>query len=137
MKLDRDVIVDLLPAYFSGEASASTQALVEEHFRENPEFEKFARSAGGPLEILKAPMAQPDSEKEKYALERARMVTETRNSFLWLAMILRTDAFAFSTFKITELSFALWQSSAFRGMLFFSSVAGFSLAILYFYMRGS
>jgi len=30
MKLQREVIVDLLPAYFSGEASTATRALVEE-----------------------------------------------------------------------------------------------------------
>ena len=133
MKLDRDVIVDLLPAYFSGEASASTRALVEEHFRENPEFEKFARSAGGPLEILKAPMAQPDSEKEKYALERARMVTETRNSFLWLAIFFSLLPLLFHI-QNHRIVFALWQGSAFRGIIF-SSVAGF-LWLLYFYMRG-
>jgi hypothetical protein len=39
MKLEREVIVDLLPAYFSGEASAATRALVEEYFREHPDFE--------------------------------------------------------------------------------------------------
>ena len=47
MKLEREVIIDLLPAYFSGEASAATRTLVEDFFRENPDFEKSARSAAG------------------------------------------------------------------------------------------
>ena len=72
MKVEREVIVDLLPAYFSGEASAATRALVEDCFRENPEFEKFARSAGRPLESLKVPPPALDPKKEKLALERAR-----------------------------------------------------------------
>ena len=42
MNLEREVIVDLLPAYFSGEASAATRALVEDYFRQHPEFEKPA-----------------------------------------------------------------------------------------------
>ena len=64
MKLDRDIVIDLLPAYFSGEASAATKALVEEYFRQDPDFEKFARGAGGTLETLKAPIHRPDPEKE-------------------------------------------------------------------------
>ena len=91
MIIEREVIVDLLPAYFSGEASAATRTLVEDFFRENPEFEKSARSAAGPLESLKAapPRLDPGlhAEKEKLALERARLVTETRSSFFWLAVI--------------------------------------------------
>ena len=81
MKLEREVIIDLLPAYFSGEASAATRRLVEDFFREDPDFEKSARSAAGPLESLKAAPAGVDPEKEKLALERARLVTETRSSF--------------------------------------------------------
>ncbi len=87
MKLEREVIIDLLPAYFSGEASAATRMLVEEFFRENPDFEKSARSAAGPLESLRAPAPKLDPEKEKLALERARMVTETRSSFFWIAVL--------------------------------------------------
>ena len=51
MKLEREVIIDLLPAYFSGEASAATRMLVEDYFREDPEFEACPsgrRRAGEP-----------------------------------------------------------------------------------------
>ena len=83
MKLEREVIIDLLPAYFSGEASTATRRLVEEFFRENPDFEKSARSAAGPLESLKVSPGMLNPEREKLALERARLVTETRTSFFW------------------------------------------------------
>src|SRR5262245_2856835 len=95
MKLEREVIVDLLPAYFSGEASAATRALVEEYFREHPDFEASARCAGGPLEILKVPALTADKEKEKLALERARLVVETRSSFLWMAILFTLMLFLF------------------------------------------
>ena len=65
MNITQGVVNDLLPVYFSGEASNDTRSLVEDYFRENPEFERMARSAGMPLETLRA--AQPlaaDSEKE-------------------------------------------------------------------------
>jgi hypothetical protein len=74
MKLEREVIIDLLPAYFSGEASPATRRLVEDHFREDPEFEASARLAGGALESLKAAPAGLDPEKERLTLERARLV---------------------------------------------------------------
>jgi hypothetical protein len=86
MKLEREVIIDLLPAYFSGESSAATRALVEEYFRENPDFEAAARRSNHPLEGLKVLSAAADDAREKLALERARQFTETRTSFLWLAV---------------------------------------------------
>jgi len=86
MKVEREVIIDLLPAYFSGEASAATRALVEDYFREHPEFEKTARSANRPLESLKVPVAALDEAKAKLVFERARQITEIRSSMLWLAV---------------------------------------------------
>jgi hypothetical protein len=42
MKVTREVIYDLLPAYFAGEVSADTRALVEEFFATDPEFGRMA-----------------------------------------------------------------------------------------------
>jgi hypothetical protein len=70
MNVTREVVTDLLPIYFSGEASGDTNVLVEEYFRQDPDFERIARSAATPLETLQA--AEPiaaDSEKEKRDLE--------------------------------------------------------------------
>jgi hypothetical protein len=38
MEATHDVIVDLLPVYFSGEASAATRALVDDYFARDPAF---------------------------------------------------------------------------------------------------
>ena len=111
MKLEREVIIDLLPAYFSGEASAATRRLVEDFFRENPDFEKSARSAAGPLESLKAAPPRLDPEKEKLALERARMVTETRSSFFWLAVISTLMLFLFRI-QNGKVIWIVWSGSA-------------------------
>jgi hypothetical protein len=140
MKLEREVIIDLLPAYFSGEASAATRTLVEDFFRENPEFEKSARSAAGPLESLKAapPRLDPglNAEKEKLALERARLVTETRSSFFWLAVI---STLMLLLFRIQngKVIWIVWSPSAdgsgIRGPVFIAMAVFFW--VFYFYSR--
>ena len=136
MKLEREVIIDLLPAYFSGEASAATRRLVEEFFRENPDFEKSARSAAGPLEGLKVAPPKPDPEKEKLALERARMVTETRTSFFWLGVISTLMLFLFRI-QNGKVIWIVWSGSASgsgsRGPLFIAMAVFFWL--FYFYAR--
>jgi hypothetical protein len=117
MKVERDVIIDLLPAYFSGEASTATRALVEDYFRQDPEFEKMARAANGPMESLKVPVAALDQAREKLALERARQVTQTRSSFLWLAVCFSVLLLLFriSDHKIVWI---MWQGSPTVGMVF-------------------
>ena len=132
MKLEREVIIDLLPAYFSGEASAATRRLVEDFFRENPDFEKSARSAAGPLDSLKAAPPQLDPEKEKLALERARLVVETRNSFLGLAVFFTFMLFLFR-FSNHNIVWVFWSGSPSLGIVF-SALAAF-MWLLYLYMR--
>ncbi|HEY7402661.1 MAG TPA: hypothetical protein VIB39_04010 [Candidatus Angelobacter sp.] len=134
MKLEREVIVDLLPAYFSGEASAATRALVEEYFREHPEFEQSARKAGQSLESLKVAPRAVDAEREKLALERARMVTETRSSFLWMAILFSLIPFLFRIHD-GQIVWLLWggKDHSFAGLAF-SAVAVFLWA-MYFYTR--
>jgi len=45
MKITRDVIIDLLPLYFSGEASTDTKDLVETYFDQNPDFAEEAKKS--------------------------------------------------------------------------------------------
>lgn len=136
MNLEREVIVDLLPAYFSGEASAATRALVEDYFRQNPDFEKSARSAGGALESLKVSPPALDPEKEKLTLERARMVTETRSSFFWLAVLTTLMLFLFRI-QNGKIIWIVWSAPASgsggRGLLFIAMAVFFWL--FYFYAR--
>ena len=70
MNVTREVVTALLPIYFAGEASRDTKALVEDYFRQDPDFEHIARKAATPLETLRAaaPIAA-SSEKEKRDME--------------------------------------------------------------------
>jgi hypothetical protein len=73
MNVTQEVMTDLLPVYFSGEASEDTKRLMEDYFRENPDFERIARSAARPLETLRAsaPVA-PEAGREKRDLQWVR-----------------------------------------------------------------
>jgi hypothetical protein len=96
MNVTREVVTDLLPIYFAGEASGDTKVLVEDYFRQDPDFERIARHAATPLETLRAarPIA-PSAEREKRDLE----------SVLW-GMRRRTWLFGVSLFlTLSPLSF--------------------------------
>ncbi|HLW51823.1 MAG TPA: hypothetical protein VKW06_03180 [Candidatus Angelobacter sp.] len=133
MKVEREVIIDLLPAYFSGEASAATRALVEDYFREYPDFEKTARGANSPLEQLKVPISALDAEREKYAFERARQVRETSAAYLWMAILFTLLLFAFRIHD-HKIVWILWEKSFHTGIML-ATVSVF-LWLLFFSSRG-
>jgi hypothetical protein len=117
MKLEKDVIIDLLPAYFSGEASAATCALVEQYFRENPDFEKVARAHGSTLDSLAPALSTRHDNEEKAALEKTRRLLQTRAAFFWLALLYSFIPFVFRihNHKIVWLTF---EHSRIVGVLF-------------------
>ncbi len=132
MKLEQDVIIDLLPAYFSGEASAATRALVEEYFREHPEFEKTARSAGGPLHTLQVRLPGPGHAEEKLALERTRQLLQTRTAFLWLAVLYSIMPLLFRI-RDGKIVWLMWERSGVAGIVFGVLAAFFWMG--YFLLR--
>ena len=88
MNITREVMTDLLPVYFSGEASEDTKQLVELYFRENPDFERIARRAAMPLEQLRgtAPVAA-EAEREKCDLQWARQEFRRRRVVFGVALV--------------------------------------------------
>jgi hypothetical protein len=116
MNITREVLTDLLPIYFSGEASSDTKSLVEDYFRENPDFERMARSAGAPLETLRAasPVAS-GSEKEKRDLESVRCGLNRRKWLFGLSLFLTLSppSFYFTHGHVFSLMGpdALWEAA--------------------------
>jgi hypothetical protein len=98
MNVTQEVVTDLLPIYFSGEASEDTKALVEDYFRQDPDFERIARSAATPLETLRAaaPIAA-DSEKEKRDLERVLWGLRRRKWLFGVSLFLTLAPLSFFT----------------------------------------
>ena len=106
MKITRDVITDLLPAYVSGEASADTRALVDEFSAANPQIARLVESARQERSdpMLQNPVALPPNlERESVRRTRAEL---RRRSWLLAGAVLFTllpFAFVFHDGRITFL----------------------------------
>jgi len=73
MNVTRNVILDLLPAYVSGEASTDTKVLVEEFLLNDPELGRVATSLELTGSVLGDEVAiRPDADIEKGAFLRTR-----------------------------------------------------------------
>ena len=71
MKVTRDVIYDLLPSYFAGDASDDTRALVEAYFATDPEFARMAaRFQTIVAERQRTAPSAEDRERETFACAR-------------------------------------------------------------------
>lgn len=77
MKVTREVIYDLLPAYFAGEVSSDTRALVEAYFASDPEFGRMAtRFQTLIAERQQATNAGDETAREREAFLLAREAAE-------------------------------------------------------------
>jgi hypothetical protein len=79
MKISRDVIYDLLPGYFAGEASPDTRALIQEYFETDPEFRRMAERFQAILDDARK-RDLPDSEaaRERATFDRVRSQAKRR-----------------------------------------------------------
>lgn len=122
MNVTRGIVTDLLPAYFSGEASEDTRRLVEDYFRENPDFEQMARRAATPLEAFRAAVpAEADAEKEKRELQC--IGGELRWRRTWLVMALLFTVWSFAPLVGREFAEWLWAPHTQAGRVFAWSAA--------------
>ena len=70
MAVTRDVILDLLPLYFSDEASPDSQALVKEHLESDPELARLATQ--WKERIPQAPPVPVNPDAQAMAFQEAR-----------------------------------------------------------------
>ena len=93
MKVTREVIRDLLPAYFAGEASEDTRSLVEEYFRQDPGFERTARQGAQQLEPLgRVAALTTDQAHEKSALSRVHKALRYQRMLFGIALTFTLNA---------------------------------------------
>lgn len=91
MKMTQDVIKDLLPAYFSGEASTDTRAVVDEFFATEPELaERFRREWSVRVPVV-VPLPPPDLEIA--TLRKARRVLGLERWLLGAAILFSSVGF--------------------------------------------
>lgn len=85
MKITRDVILDLLPVYLSGEASPATRDLVEDYLRQDPELAERVRVHGSQGFPKSGPAPPP--ELELRSLHRTRRLLGVQK---WLCALATT-----------------------------------------------
>jgi hypothetical protein len=98
MQVTRDIVIDLLPLYQSGEASKDSRAAVDEFLRKDP---SLARMAGQDAAILVPTTAVSDLERQTITRTRAAI---RRRSWILAAAIwftLLPFSFAFRGGQIT------------------------------------
>jgi|WetSurSiteA1Bulk_404760.scaffolds.fasta_scaffold72470_1 hypothetical protein len=87
MKVTREVITDLLPAYLSKEASADTCALVEEFFNQDPEFAALAKEKMTEELLGKLPATPLPKDHERETLIRTKNTLQWRTHWLTMAIL--------------------------------------------------
>jgi hypothetical protein len=104
MKVTRDVIVDLWPAYASGEASIDTKALVEEFFGQDRQLERLLRDSQITVASSLAGESLPP-DLERRTLSMTKKLLRRRTLFLALAIIFMAIPPAITT---VHLHFEQW-----------------------------
>src|SRR5262249_5440195 len=107
MTVTRDVILDLLPLYFAGQASADTKQLVDDFLVTDPDFarmsarfDSLSKARGG---------ARPDGDLgERRALQRARLLLCYRNELIGVAVASWLAPFLF-VFRNSRIEWVMFQ----------------------------
>ena len=130
LKVTRDVIMDLLPLYESGEASEETKRLVREFLATDPELARRVEKLRQARLSTDKPL--PPDEVEMESLKRARRLMRTQSSVMAVAIFFTLAPFAF-LFQEGQLRWLLIRESPVVGGAYLCT--GMVLWIVYFVMR--
>lgn len=92
MSLPENVMRDLLALVESGEASAESQALVEEYAREHSEFARLRKDAGA---VRLGLAAAPVPDKEMESLRRTKEMLRLKSILMGVGIFTTLAPFAF------------------------------------------
>lgn len=137
MEATRDVVVDLLPAYLSGEASPATRELVEAHLAGDPELAQRLQRLRDELGVLETREPQTSSRLEKLEkdiLERTKLYLKLRPFALMMAILFLLVPLMLSFrpeegFQFTMLwrsDFPHWGTIGITAVCVVNAVTGFS-----------
>lgn len=116
MNVTREVITDLLPVYFSGEASADTRALVEAYFQQDAEFARLARQ--GQLQLTALTASTPAPQQEKETLMRIKQVLRWRAVLLGAALFCSFMPFSLAGSSQQGVVWFMWRDAPVLAGLF-------------------
>jgi len=94
MKVTREVILDLLPLYLSGEASKDTTKLVEKFIESDPEFAKQVK--GGSNNVFPNNVSSPHKKEiEMKSLLKTKKMIKLRSFLLGFSIFFSLVPFSF------------------------------------------
>ena len=99
MQVTREMIVDLLPLYQSGEASADSRAAVEAFMRRDPSLVRLIADDSAGAEAI-----PPEASLERQAVSRTRAIIRRRSWVLAFAIFFTMLPFSFA-FRGDEVTF--------------------------------
>ena len=102
-----DIILDLLPVYFAGEASAATRSLVDTYLAAHPQFAKAMRAAQGTSMAIPA-SASPNGGT--VAITRIRSHMRWRAALIAVAIFCSLSPFTF-IFENDHLRYFMWRDA--------------------------
>lgn len=108
MKVTRDVVTDLLPVYFSDQASVDTKQLIESFFREDPEFARIAKEKSR-LRFEEFNIQLP-VQHEADALARTKKVIRSRSWLMAFAIFFTLAPFTVG-FTNGKVMFFMWKDA--------------------------
>jgi len=104
MKINDDVILDLLPLYYEGEVSESTQKMIEEYFETHPEFAQQVDKIYSKMKKVFdhkggfGPDAENASEEKMKTLLKTKKLLRIRTILLVLVVTTLTVVIMMATF---------------------------------------
>jgi anti-sigma factor RsiW len=108
MKITRDVVMDLLPLYASGEASADTRAVVEEFLEGDPELRRQVKEGGLDTLLATGAAASVPPDVELRALRRTRgLLRWQRLTYAWALTVSFLSLSAVISFEGGQVHFRL------------------------------
>lgn len=113
MKITNKVILDLLPLYLAGEASADTKNLIENYFKKYPEFEKEVDE----LLIKQLPQDTPlplKPEDEMVVLRKTKKLLKLRPLLMTSGIFFTALPFSFGDVPWSEIEGTHWLWADFQ-----------------------
>jgi hypothetical protein len=118
MKVTREVITDLLPAFFSKEASADTRALVEEFFRQDPEFAALVKEKKSEEFLGQLPSTPLPKDHEHETLIRTKNMLQWRTHWLAMAIVFTLMPLSCSFSSNWRLSWIMFRDAPYAANTF-------------------
>jgi hypothetical protein len=116
MEVTRDIVIDLIPLYQSGEASPDTRAAVEALAARDPSLARLLK--GGAAEPA---AAAPPPDLERQAVSRTRTLIQRRSWALGLALACTLVPFSF-VFRDGQTTFFLFRDAPASRVLLLAAV---------------